>query len=64
MIVRVKIGSCYNKIQNEVQSIFTINKVSVKDTNYYRCYVTNNYGNSVLSNKAFLYVTSKLLSQY
>ena len=49
----------HNIIQDEVQSTFTITKVSVKDTNYYRCYVTDNYGNSVLSNRAFLQVTSK-----
>ena len=49
-----------HNISNEVLSTFIINKVSVKDTGYYRCYVTNNYGNSVLSNRVFLQVISKL----
>ena len=50
------------KIINEVQSTFIINKVSVKDTNYYTCFVTNNFGNSALSNEAFLQVISKFVS--
>ena len=50
------------RIKNAVQSTFMINNVSVKDTGYYRCYVTNNYGNSALSNKAFLQVISELCS--
>ena len=47
-------------ISNEVHSTFVINEVTVKDTNYYRCYVTNNYGNSALSNRAFLQVIGEL----
>ena len=49
-------------IENEVQSTLIINEVSVKDTGYYRCYVTNCYGNSALSNRAFLQVISKICS--
>ena len=49
-------------IKNAVQSTFMINNVSVKDTGYYRCYVTNNYGNSARSNRAFLQVISELYS--
>ena len=49
-------------IKDEVQSTFIINEVSLRDTNYYRCYVTNSYGNSALSNKAFLQVISELYS--
>ena len=47
-------------IKNAVNSTFIINNVSVKDTDYYRCYVTNSYGHSALSNRAFLQVTSEL----
>ena len=47
-------------IRNKIQSTFIINEVSVKDTGYYRCLVTNSYGNSALSNRAFLQVTSEL----
>ena len=49
-------------IKDEVQSTFIINEVSIQDTNYYRCYVTNSYGNSALSNRAFLQVISELYS--
>ena len=49
-------------IENEVQSTLIINNVSVKDTGYYRCYVTNNYRNSALSNRAFLQMISELCS--
>ena len=47
-------------ISTEVHSTFIINEVSVKDTGYYRCYTTNNYGNSALSNRAFLQVISEI----
>ena len=46
-----------SRINNEIQSNFIINKVSVRDTNYYSCFVTNIYGDSALSNRAFLQVT-------
>ena len=49
-----------HNISNEVHSSFIINEVSVKDTGYYRCYATNNYGNSVLSSRAFLQVISEI----
>ena len=48
-----------NNIANEIYSTFVIRKVSVTDQGYYRCYVTNNYGDSVLSHRAFLQVTGK-----
>ena len=47
-------------ITNETYSTFVIREVSVKDQAYYRCYVTNNYGDSVLSDKVFLEVTGML----
>ena len=46
-------------ITNEIYSTFAIRKVSVTDQGSYRCYVTNNYGDSVLSKKVFLQVTGK-----
>ena len=49
-----------HNISNEVHSTFMINEVSVKDTDYYRCYVTNNYGNYVLSSRVFLQVISEI----
>ena len=49
----------HKNIPNETYSMFVIRKVSVKDQRYYTCYVTNNYGDSVLSNKVFLQVTGK-----
>ena len=44
-------------ITNETYSTFVIREVSVNDQGYYRCYVTNDYGDSVLSDKVFLEVT-------
>ena len=46
-------------IANEIYSTFVIRKVSVTDQRYYTCYVTNNYGDSVRSDKVFLQVTGK-----
>ena len=46
-------------IKNEINSTFIINQVSRNDQGYYRCFVTNNYGNSVLSNRVFLQVTGE-----
>ena len=48
-----------NNIVNETYSTFVIRKVSVKHQRYYTCYVTNNYGDSVLSDRVFLQVTGK-----
>ena len=44
-------------IANEIYSTLAIRKVSITDQGYYRCYVTNNYGDSVLSKRVFLQVT-------
>ena len=49
-------------LRNEVQSTLLINKVSVQDENYYTCHVTNNYGDSTRSNRAFLQVTGEFVS--
>jgi len=49
------------KLKGEIQSTYVIDQVSVRDQNYYRCYVRNNYGNSVVSNKVWLQVTSKCI---
>ena len=48
-----------NNIANKIHSTFVIRKVSVTDQGYYICYVTNNYGDFVLSDKVFLQVTGK-----
>ena len=48
-----------NNIANETYSTFAIREVSVKDQGYYRCYVTNSYGDSVLSARVYLQVTGK-----
>ena len=49
----------HTNIANETYSTFVIRKVSVKHQHYYRCYVTNNYGDSVLSDKVYLQVIGK-----
>ena len=49
----------HNNIANEIYSMFVIRKVSETDQGYYRCYVTNNYGDFVLSDRVFLQVTGK-----
>ena len=46
-------------LTNEIHSTFVIDNVSVKDQKYYRCYVSNNYGDSVVSNRVWLQVTSE-----
>ena len=51
-----------HNLKDQVNSTFVINNVSAKDQNYYRCHVTNNYGDSVLSNRIFLQVTSEYMS--
>ena len=48
-----------HNLDNQVYSTLVINNVSAKDQDYYRCNVTNNYGDSVLSNRVFLQVTSE-----
>ena len=48
-------------IRNEVQSTLIIKEVSVQNENYYTCYVTNSYGDSAHSNRAFLQVTGELV---
>ena len=48
-----------NNITNENHSTLVIREVAMKDQRFYRCYVTNLYGDSAVSNKAFLQVTSK-----
>ena len=50
-----------HNLNNQIYSTFVINNVSAKDQNYYRCYVTNNYGDFVWSNRVFLQVTSEYL---
>ena len=51
-----------HNLKDQVNSTFVIHNVSAKDQNYYRCYVTNNYGDSILSNRVFLQVTSEYIS--
>ena len=51
-----------HNLKDQVNSTFVINNVSAKDQNYYRCHITNNYGDSVLSNRIFLQVTSEYMS--
>ena len=41
-------------LTHETQSTLVINKASLIDRNGYRCYVTNDYGDSVLSKRVFL----------
>ena len=48
-----------HNLTNETQPTIVINEVSLKDQNYYRCYVSNNFGDSVLSNRVYLQVTSE-----
>ena len=45
------------KLSNEIQSTMIINRVSVNDASYYKCFVRNNYGHSAVSDNAFLQVT-------
>jgi len=52
-------GKCI--IKGEIQSTYGIDQVSLRDQNYYRCYVSNNYGDSVFSNRVWLQVTSKCI---
>ena len=46
-------------ITNENYPTLVMREVTVKDQRYYRCYVTDLYGDSAVSNKVFLQVTSK-----
>ena len=48
-----------HNLTSEIQSTILISQASVRDQNYYICYVSNNYGDSVVSNKVWLQVTSK-----
>ena len=47
-----------NNITNETGSTFIIYNVSHSDQTNYSCYVSNNYGDSVVSNYISLQVTS------
>ena len=49
-------------LKNKVQSTLLINEVSVQNENYYICHVTNNYGDSTHSNRAFLQVTGEFVN--
>ena len=48
-------------LKDEIQSTYVIDQVSVKDQNYYRCHISNNYGDSAVSNRVWLQVTSKCI---
>ena len=53
----------YN-ITGETGSTFTINNVSSSDQANYSCFVSNNYGDSVVSNIIRLLVTSMYVNKY
>ena len=46
----------HRNIANETYPTFVIRKVSRKDQGFYSCFVTNHYGDSVLSDRVFLKV--------
>ena len=48
-----------HNLTNETQPTIVFKNVSSKDQNYYRCFVTNDYGDFVLSKRVFLRVTSE-----
>lgn len=48
-----------NNISNETENVLRLESVNESDSDYYVCYVSNEYGDSAVSNVVFLDVTSK-----
>ena len=49
-------------LTDETRETYAVHNASQEDENYYRCIVTNNFGDFVVSNSVWLQVTSKLIS--
>ena len=45
-------------LTDETRSTYTVYNTSHEDQNYYRCLVTNKYGDSAISNRVWLQITS------
>ena len=50
-------------LTGETRNTYVIPNASQKDQNYYRCIVTNNFGDFAISNRVWLQVTRKLNSK-
>ena len=48
-------------ITEEINSTLVLSNINENHSDNYTCYVSNDYGDSVVSNPVFLYVTSKYL---